>query len=91
MAMWPIDWLKEVTMNETVARKATEPQIDPELLAEAQRHLNNVTPNEAVNEALRLLVEHYRERRGRAFDRLQEMVEQEPEHFDFSAIDEADR
>ncbi|WP_433207824.1 hypothetical protein ACQP00_42130 [Dactylosporangium sp. CS-047395] len=88
-------------MTETIAEVAIETELDQELLEEAQRHLNGATPEEALSAAvrgylpkekldaaLRHFVEDWRERRGRAFDRLQDLADEGV--FDFSAIDEVD-
>jgi len=80
---------EEVTMTEIVTKQDSEASVDEELLAEAQRHLGGASEVEAINAALDLFVEHWRERRRQAFDRLQAMAEEGG--FDFAAIDEADR
>ena len=76
-------------MTQTVTRRQSEPEIDPVLLNEARQHLGEVSPNEAINAALLEFVEHWRERRGRAYDNLQRMAEEGG--LDFDAIEEADR
>ncbi|MEV4508696.1 DUF2191 domain-containing protein [Dactylosporangium sp. NPDC049525] len=63
--------------------------LDRGLLAEAQRHLEGASEVETLNAALEQFVEEWRERRGRAFDRLQALADEGG--FDFAAIDEADR
>ncbi|WP_426505974.1 type II toxin-antitoxin system VapB family antitoxin [Dactylosporangium sp. McL0621] len=76
-------------MTEIVPKKGAAASVDQELLAEAQDHLGGVPEAEAINAALKLFVEHWRERRGRAFDRLQAMADDGG--FNFDAIDETDR
>ena len=80
-----------MTQTVTQEQSETEPEIeiDKELLEEAQRHLNGVPPNEAINAALLEFVEAWHERCGRAFDRLQQMAEEDGLNFD--AIEEADQ
>jgi hypothetical protein len=76
-------------MTDTVIKTDAEPQVDPELLEEAQRQTDAASPNEAINIALRELVEDRRARRRRALEELQRMAEEGG--FDWDAIDEADR
>ena len=77
-------------MTEIAIRKnAAGPEIDEELLDEAQRQIGAASPNEAINAALRELVEDRRARRGRAYDNLQRMADEGG--LDFDAVDEADR
>jgi Arc/MetJ family transcription regulator len=76
-------------MTDVPIRRTAEPEIDAELLEEAQRQLGGQSPNAAINAALRLFVDQQRDRRGRAFDRLQEMAD--AGGFDFTRIEEADR
>jgi Arc/MetJ family transcription regulator len=77
-------------MTEIATRTtAAEPEIDEELLEEAQRQIGAASPNEAINAALLELVEDRRARRGRAYDNLQRMAEEGG--LDFDAIEEADR
>jgi len=76
-------------MTGIVVRQQSEPEIDRELLEEAQRQVGAAWPNEAINAALRELVEDRRARRGRAYDNLQRMADEGGYNFD--AIDEADR
>jgi hypothetical protein len=76
-------------MTEIATKIDAEPKLNEDRLAEAQRHLGGVPATVALNAALDLFVEHWRERRGRAFDRLQAMADEGG--FDFSAIEEADR
>ena len=76
-------------MTETVIRADAEPEIDEELLAEAQRGLGTSSPNETVNAALREYVEAKREQRRRAREELRRMSEEGL--FDYGALDEADR
>jgi hypothetical protein len=76
-------------MTETVIRQDSGPEIDGELLEEAQRHLGDAWPNQAINEALRELVEDRRARRRRALENLQRMADEGG--LDFDAVEEADR
>ncbi|HKT04587.1 MAG TPA: type II toxin-antitoxin system VapB family antitoxin [Rugosimonospora sp.] len=76
-------------MTETMVKKEAGTQIDEELLEEARRQLGNVSPEEAINQALHELVENRRDRRGRAYDNLQRIADQG--ELDFDAIAEADR
>ena len=76
-------------MTEIATKSGNEPRLDENLLAEAQRHLGGAPAAEALDAALELFVEHWRERRGRAYDRLQAMADEGV--FDLAAIDEADR
>lgn len=76
-------------MTETVIRQDAEPEIDRELLAEAQRHLGGAWPNEAINEALAMFVEDWRKRRRRALEDLQRMADEGA--FNWDAVEEADR
>ena len=76
-------------MTETVIRKDSEPEIDGELLEEAQRQIGAAWPNEAINEALHELVMDRRARRRRALENLQRMADEDG--IDLDAIEEADR
>jgi Arc/MetJ family transcription regulator len=76
-------------MTDTIIKQDSEPQIDAELLEEAQRQTGAAWPNEAINVALRELVEDRRARRRRALEELQRMAEEGG--FDWDAVDEADR
>jgi Arc/MetJ family transcription regulator len=76
-------------MTETVIKKDAEPEIDEELLAEAQRQIGAAWPNDAINVALRELVEDRRARRRRAFDQLLRLADEGALNFD--AINEVDR
>lgn len=62
-------------MSETVTKSDSEPGIDEDLLIEAQRQLGASSPNAAINEALRNLVEHEREKRRHAREQIRKMVE----------------
>jgi len=66
-----------------------EPELDRVLLEEARQQTGAKWPNDVLNEGLRLLVGQARERRRRAYDRVQRMVAEEG--LDFAAIDEVDR
>lgn len=63
-------------MTQTTVRSDSGPEIDQNLLAEAQRQLNAGSPNEAINEALRELVEDRRARRRRALENLQRIADE---------------
>jgi Arc/MetJ family transcription regulator len=76
-------------MTETAVKSNTEPEIDEELLEEAIRQIGASSPNEALNVALRELVEDRRARRHAALNRVRQMSDEGA--FDYSAIDEADR
>jgi Arc/MetJ family transcription regulator len=75
-------------MTETVIRTDAEPEIDEELLAEAQRQLGLTSRNEALNAGLRRVVEQERARRRAALERMQQMSDEGL--FDYSALDEVD-
>lgn len=70
-------------------KKHSEPEIDEELLIEAQRQLGLVSRNEAINAGLRRVVEQERARRRRALEELQRMSDEGV--FDYAALDELDR
>ena len=76
-------------MTETVMRTETEPDIDEDLLVEAQRGLGTSSRNATLNAVLREYVEAKRERRPRAYDEVQRMAAEGA--IDFSAIEEASR
>jgi hypothetical protein len=63
--------------------------INLELLAEAMRHIQAKSQNEAINAALEEFVHNWRARRRAAADRLQQMADEGA--FDFSKLDEEDR
>ncbi|HEX8344326.1 MAG TPA: type II toxin-antitoxin system VapB family antitoxin [Actinoplanes sp.] len=62
-------------MTETMTKPDSEPEVDENLLVEAQRQLDIHSPNAAINEALRRLVEYEREKRRHARDQVRKMVE----------------
>ena len=62
-------------MTETVTKFDPEPEVDESLLVEAQQQLDIRSPNAAINEALRRLVEYEREKRRHARDQIRKMVE----------------
>ena len=66
---------QEATMTDLATNPVTHPEVDRELLVEAQRHLQETSPNAAINEALRRLVETERARRRAAGAALHRMVE----------------
>jgi len=76
-------------MTEVVVRKGSEPGIDEELLAEAQRHLGGASEVEAINAALLEYVEQWRARRLQGLERLQQMADEGA--FNFDAVEAADR
>ena len=67
---------------------AAEPEIDAELLEEAQRQISAASPNAAINEALKLLVETARAKRQAAGEALYRMVERG--ELDFRRLDGVD-
>jgi Arc/MetJ family transcription regulator len=75
-------------MTDLATDPTTEVPIDAELLAEAQRHFADASPNATINEALRRLVEDERAKRRAALARLQEMHDEGL--FDYSHLDAAD-
>jgi Arc/MetJ family transcription regulator len=79
---------QEGALTDLATSPITEEEIDSDLLAEAQRHLTAHSPNTAINEALRRLVEQEREKRRAARARLDEMYESGA--FDFSHLDAAE-
>jgi Arc/MetJ family transcription regulator len=66
----------------------TDVEVDVELLEEAQRQIAASSPNAAINEALRRLVEQERQKRQDARARLREMYE--AGEFDFSQLKAAE-
>jgi len=76
-------------MTETVIKRDAEPEINQELLEEAQRQIGASSGNDAINVALRELVEDRRGRRARALENLQRIADEGG--VDFDAIEDADR
>ena len=77
-------------MTETAIKKDTdEPEIDGELLKEAQRHTGAAWPNETINVALRELVEERRRRRREALADLRRMSKEGL--FDYGALEAAEQ
>jgi Arc/MetJ family transcription regulator len=76
-------------MTETVVHKGSEPELDEELLAEAQRGLGTTSHNETLNAVLWEYVVAKRERRLAALNRLRQMSDEGL--FNYDALDEADR
>ncbi|MGX6601135.1 type II toxin-antitoxin system VapB family antitoxin [Micromonosporaceae bacterium Da 78-11] len=72
-------------MTDLATSPITEPEIDEDLLAEAQRQLTAPTANAAINEALRRLVEQERAKRLAALAKLHEMHDEG--RFDYSQLD----
>lgn len=66
-----------------------ELRVDAELLLEAQRQICAASPDIAVNEALRRLVEEERAKRDAARARLQQMYDEG--NLDFDALEDIDR
>jgi hypothetical protein len=64
----------EVAMTDIAIKPdADATELDADLLAEAQRQLS-ASPNATINEALQRLVDQERDRRGSAYDNLQQMA-----------------
>jgi Arc/MetJ family transcription regulator len=76
-------------MTETVVHKGSEPELDEDLLAEAQRGLGTTSQNETLNAVLWEYVVAKRERRLAALNRLRQMSDEGL--FNYGALDEADR
>jgi Arc/MetJ family transcription regulator len=76
-------------VTETVIRADAEPDIDEELLAEAQRQLGLSSRNETLNAGLRRVVEQERARRREALAELRRMSKEGL--FNYGALEEADR
>ena len=76
-------------MTDIKIKTDSEPEIDRELLKEAQRHLGDLWPNQVINEALLELVEDRRARRRRALENLHRIAGEGGLNWD--AIEEADR
>jgi len=75
-------------MTDLATNSETEVEVDPELLEEAQRQISATSPNAAINEALRRLVETERAKRRAAGDALHRMVMNGD--LDFRALDSVD-
>jgi Arc/MetJ family transcription regulator len=60
-------------MTDLATDPTTEPAVDADLLAEAQRQIRATYANEAINEGLRLIVERERAKRQAARARLEQM------------------
>jgi len=78
----------EAAMTDVIT-KPDSVEINEELLIEAQRQLEVSSPNAAINEALRRVVEEERARRRRALERTQQMADEG--FLDFSKLDDIDR
>ena len=76
-------------MTETLTERRIEPEIDEELLAEAQRGLGTSSRNETINALLEQYVEEKRERRREGLAELRKMSDEGL--FDYDALDEVDR
>ncbi len=79
---------QEGALTDLATSPITEPEIDSDLLAEAQRHLSAQFANAAINEALHRLVEEERGKRRAALERLQRMHDEGL--FDYSQLDAAE-
>ena len=75
-------------MTDTVIKPDSEPEVDEDLLVEAQRQIAASSRNAAINEALRRLVEDERAKRRAARERLQQMDDQGL--LDYSQLDAAE-
>jgi Arc/MetJ family transcription regulator len=78
----------EVPMTDLATNPETEVEIDRELLEEAQRQISATSPNVAINEALRRLVETERAKRRAAGEAVHRMVKNG--ELDFRALDSID-
>jgi Arc/MetJ family transcription regulator len=78
----------EVAMTDTAVKAVAEPDLDEDLLTEAQRQIAGSSRNATLNEALRRLVEEERAKRQAALERLQRMHDEGL--FDYSRLDAAD-
>ena len=76
-------------MLEVADKTETEAEVDQELLEEAQRQISAPSPNAAINEALRRLVETERATRRAALAAARQMVANGD--FDFSAVERMDK
>jgi Arc/MetJ family transcription regulator len=75
-------------MTITSVRPIADPAVDEELLVEAQRQIGASSPNAAIDEALRRLVEEERAKRQAALDELRRMHDEGL--FDFRLLDAAE-
>ena len=78
----------EIPMTDLATNPDTEVEVDRELLEEAQRQISAISPNAAINEALRRLVETERAKRRAAGEALHRMVENG--ELDFRPLDSVD-
>ena len=78
----------EIPMTDLATNPDTEVEVDRELLEEAQRQISAISPNAAINEALRLLVETERAKRRAAGEALHRMLENG--ELDFRPLDSVD-
>jgi predicted nucleic acid-binding protein len=76
-------------MTDIRIKTDSEPEIDRQLVEEAQRHLGDLWPNQVINIALLELVEERRARRRRALGNLHRIADEGGLNWD--AIEEADR
>jgi Arc/MetJ family transcription regulator len=80
---------REEAMTDLVTKPVSEPEVDQDLLQEAQRQIAAATPNDAINEALRRLVEQERAKRRAALEAARRMADEGL--LDFSRLDAADQ
>lgn len=76
-------------MTDIATKQDSEPEIDEELLVEAQRQISAPFRNSAINEALRRLVEEERGKRREAMEQLRRLNDEGA--FDYDALDAADQ
>jgi Arc/MetJ family transcription regulator len=88
---------QEASVTDLATQPNTKPRseiraeltIDTELLLEAQRQISAASPDDAVNEALRRLVDEERAKRDAARARLQQMYD--GGELDFHPLEELDQ
>jgi Arc/MetJ family transcription regulator len=83
-----VDESREDALTDLATKPATDPEVDQDLLDEAQRQISAASPNAAINEALRRLVEQERAKRRRALEGLRQLHDEGA--FDYGRLDEAD-
>jgi Arc/MetJ family transcription regulator len=84
-----VDESREDALTDLATKPATDPEVDQNLLAEAQRHLSAASRNAAINEALRRLVDEERAKRRKALEASQRMADEGL--LDFSRLEAADQ
>jgi Arc/MetJ family transcription regulator len=85
---------REEAMTDLATKPVSEPpvselEVDQDLLEEAQRQISAASPNAAINEALRRLVEEERAKRRAGLEKLRQMHDEGA--FDYSQLDAADQ